>query len=128
MLQKIHTFYAIFTGSMDAKHKKVVTVYRNILHILECICGEFESKIQSLRLTRLTAAVKSFCILSSSSKTSKIDSKSSPNMNSASTSSAILLYDVQGQDHVMDPFNLKSEAIGRPFEVCRVRFITIPLY
>ena len=41
-------------------------------------------------------------------------------MNSTSISSAILLYDVQGQDHVMDPFNLKSETIGRPFEVCRV--------
>ena len=66
-MQKIYTFYAIFIGSIDAKHKKVVTVYTNILHILECICGEFESKIQSSTLTRLTAAVKSFCIFSSSS-------------------------------------------------------------
>ena len=120
MLQEICTFYAVFTGSMDAKQKKVVIVYWNIVHILVCICGEFESKIQSSTLTRLTAAVKSLCILTSSSKTSNIASKSSPNMNSASTSSAILLYDVQGQDHVTDPFNLKSETIGRPFEVCRV--------
>ena len=37
-------------------------------------------------------------------------------MNSASILSAILLYDVQGQDHVMDPFNLKSETIGRPLK------------
>ena len=100
MLQNIYTFHAIFTGSINAKHKKVVTVYRNILHIFECIFREFESKIQSSTLTRLTAAVKS-----SFSKTSKIASKSSPNMNSASISSAILLYDVQGQDHVMEPFN-----------------------
>ena len=60
MVQKINTFYAIFTGSIDAKHKKLVTVYRDILQILECICGEFESKIQSSTLSKLTASVKSF--------------------------------------------------------------------
>ena len=32
-------------------------------------------------------------------------------MDSASTSFAILLNNVQGQDHVMDPFNLKGETI-----------------
>ena len=30
-------------------------------------------------------------------------------MNSASTSFAILLYDVQGQDHVMEPLNSKAK-------------------
>ena len=75
ILQKICTFYAIFTGSMNAKHKNSVTVYWNILHVLECICGEFESKIQHSTLTRLTAFMKSFFILSSSSKTSNITSK-----------------------------------------------------
>ena len=60
MLQMIYTFYAIFTGSIDAKHKKLVTVYLDILHILECICGECESKIQSSTLSKLNASLKSF--------------------------------------------------------------------
>ena len=38
MLQKAYTFYAIFTGCINAKYKKVVTVYRNILNTFECIC------------------------------------------------------------------------------------------
>ena len=51
ILQKICTFNAIFTGSIDAKQKKVVIVYRNILHILECIVGNSSNKynLQHLR-------------------------------------------------------------------------------